>query len=86
MVVMSLLVIRNSVILQLYKKNVYVIKTTNTGTKSWSFAYGGNKDDEGHYVVQLSDSSYAVCGFTKSYGAGADDAYLLKLSKTGAVT
>lgn len=69
-----------------YGKNIYLIKTNSAGAKTWSFAYGGDEDDEGHSVVQLTDSSYAICGFTKSYGAGNDDAYLLKTTKTGTLS
>jgi len=72
--------------LLLNKKNIYLIQTDGSGNKVWSYAYGGSDDEEGRSVVQLSDSSYAICGMTKSYGAGNDDAYLLKTSKTGTLS
>jgi len=69
-----------------YGKNIYLIKTDGFGNKLWSYAYGGPNDDEGRSVVQLVDSSFAVCGMTNSYGAGLDDAYLIKTSKTGTLS
>lgn len=69
-----------------YGKNIYLIKTDGSGNKIWSYAYGGTDDEEGRSVVQLVDSSFAVCGMTNSYGAGLDDAYLIKTTKTGTLS
>lgn len=66
-----------------YKRNIYLIRTDQFGYKIWSYAYGGTNDDEGHCVNILSDYSYTVCGYTKSYGAGLEDAYLIKVSTNG---
>lgn len=69
-----------------FGKNVYLIKTDPSGNKIWSYAYGGNNNEEGHSVIQLTDSSYAICGFTNSYGNGNDDDYLLKVTANGTLT
>lgn len=68
-----------------YGKNVYLLETDGSGNLNWSGAYGGTNNDEGRSVVQLVDSSYAVCGITNSYGAGLDDAYLIKTTNNGAL-
>lgn len=44
---------------------------------------GGNERDWATKVITSGDSSYLVFGSTFSYGNGASDAYLLKLSETG---
>lgn len=45
--------------------------------------YSGSEYDMGHGVVQLPDSSYVITGRSGSWGDNAE-AYLLKISKTGA--
>ena len=45
--------------------------------------YSGSEYDMGHGVVQLPDSSYVLTGRSGSWGDNAE-AYLLKISKTGA--
>lgn len=69
-----------------YGKNIYIINTTSTGTLNWSAAYGGTQNDEGRSIVQLPDSSFAVCGITNSYGSGSDDAYLIKTNQSGTLS
>lgn len=66
-----------------YGKNVYIINTDASGNLNWSGAYGGPDNDEGRSIVQLEDSSFAVCGITNSYGAGLDDAYLVRTNDVG---
>lgn len=66
-----------------YGKNVYIINTDASGNLNWSGAYGGPDNDEGRSIVQLEDSSFAVCGITNSYGAGLEDAYLIRTNDVG---
>jgi len=65
------------------KDDIYIVKTTSSGALSWAKVYGGTDNESGESVIQLSDSSYVVAGYTKSYGHGDYDAYLLKLNKAG---
>jgi hypothetical protein len=46
-------------------------------------AIGGKKDDEGVSLIQTSDGGYAIIGSTKSFGAGGDDVYVVKLDAHG---
>src|ERR1051326_8603676 len=46
-------------------------------------AIGGAGDDYAHGVIQASDGSYMVVGTTKSFGAGNDDIYLMKITSSG---
>ncbi len=49
----------------------------------WSRTYGGQNDDLAHSVVQTDDGGYALAGFTRSYGAGGSDFWLVKTDSEG---
>jgi hypothetical protein len=71
-----------------YGSNIqaYVVKTTSTGVVSWSKTFGGSNNELAYSVKQASDQSYYVAGYTNSYGAGSNDAMLLKLTSAGALS
>ena len=50
---------------------------------NWSKAYGGTNDDEAYALVQTSDGGYALAGWTRSFGAGAIDFWLVKTDASG---
>jgi hypothetical protein len=52
-------------------------------TTGWNRAYGGTVDDMAYSVVQTSDGGYALAGFTRSYGAGAEDFWLVRTDSSG---
>ena len=49
----------------------------------WSRTYGGSDVDVAYSVCQTSDGGYAACGYTFSFGAGLQDAYLIRINSTG---
>jgi gliding motility-associated-like protein len=63
--------------------DIYLIKTDEAGTLTWSKTFGGTQDDEGNVVRQTSDGGYAVFGFEASLGFGLYDACLLKTDANG---
>lgn len=65
--------------------DIYLNKVNSVGNTIWTTAIGGTDVDYCFSVHQTNDGAYVVAGYTKSYGAGEADAFLLKVSSTGNV-
>jgi len=63
--------------------NVWLIKTNSVGVQLWNKTFGGSADDECQSVHQTSDDGYIIAGWTKSYGSGGKDLWLIKTDSTG---
>lgn len=64
-------------------RDVYLVKTDETGKMEWSKTFGGENLDIGHAVLQTPDDGFAIIGYTNNFGAKNDDPYLIKTDKTG---
>ena len=53
------------------------------GDTHWARTYGGSEYDAGHSVQQTSDGGYVIAGWSSSFGAGAEDVYLVKTDSFG---
>jgi hypothetical protein len=49
----------------------------------WTRTYGGSNIDVAYSVCETSDGGYAACGYTYSFGAGLQDAYLVRINSAG---
>jgi uncharacterized delta-60 repeat protein/uncharacterized repeat protein (TIGR02543 family) len=63
----------------------WIIKITSDFQLEWARTYGGVSDDLARSIQQTSDGGYLVAGHAGpgSFGAGNDDAWLVKLDSTG---
>ena len=67
--------------------DVWLIKTNSTGHKEWDRTFGGeNKEGWGSSIVEVPDEGYLIAAYTKSYGAGDADGWLIKTNQTGYVS
>jgi len=63
--------------------DMYLVKTDSTGKVQWGETFGGPKDDEGYAVRQTADDGFIFCGYTKSFGSGGYDVYLIRTKPNG---
>ena len=64
-------------------QDMYLVKTDADGDTLWTKTYGGSQYDDGFCVEQTTDGGYIVVGYTNSFGAGAEDVYLVKTNVNG---
>ncbi len=65
--------------------DLYLLKTNGQGNLIWSKTYGGNDVDNIGSAELTSDGGIILSGYTKSYGAGDNDIYLLRVDSVGTV-
>jgi hypothetical protein len=63
--------------------DVNLIKLDARGKVCWSRTYGGNDFDYGEAVRETKDRGFIVVGWTRSFGAGLSDVYLIKTDRHG---
>ncbi len=63
--------------------DAWLVKSDAFGNLEWNQTYGGTNDDSARSVVQTGDGGYALGGYTKSFGAGDWDFWLVKTDASG---
>jgi len=66
-----------------YGGDFWLGKTDSNGTIQWETSFGGSGSDYGVDVKQSSDGGFYVVGDTTSFGAGDQDAWLVKTDSNG---
>jgi len=64
-------------------EDIWVLKLDSNGNKLWDKTYGGRDLDGAYSIQQTQDGGYIVAGWTRSYGAGESDIWVLKLDSNG---
>jgi hypothetical protein len=65
-------------------KDVYIIKTDNTGNRVWEKTYGGTGDEGGSCARMVKNEGYVISGTSSSYSKDTD-VYVLKIDNTGMI-
>jgi len=60
-----------------------LIKIDQNGNIIWEKTYGGFFDEEAHSVKQTIDDGFIIGGWTKSFGSGKEDLWIVKTDKNG---
>ncbi len=67
----------------LKERDALILKLDKDGNKAWDRILGGNKEDVAKSVAQTEDGGYIIVGYTKSYGHGNKDVWIVRLDKNG---
>lgn len=65
------------------KRDAWVIGVDHEGREEWSRIFGGKDDDRSVRGILMDDGSPVIQGYTKSFGAGSWDVYLVKIDVFG---
>jgi uncharacterized delta-60 repeat protein len=65
--------------------DIWVLKLSSAGDIEWQRTYGGANDDSLSNIKQTSGGGYIIGGETRSFGAGEDDIWIIKLNPSGEI-
>ena len=65
------------------QEDAELVKLDSGGNIVWIQYYGGSNDERGNSVRQTSDGGFIMAGFSRSFGAGQADVYLVKTDSSG---
>jgi len=65
--------------------DTWLVKTDSNGEMEWNHTYGGANDDWATSIGQIGANGYMFSGYTRSFGEGAADFWLVKTDNLGNV-
>ncbi len=65
------------------REDFWLVRTDEDGDSLWSKTFGGEDLDGCHHIIQTADRGFALAGYTRSFGAGLDDFWLLRTDAEG---
>jgi hypothetical protein len=63
--------------------DMYLVRTDSEGNMLWDHQYGGSNFEAGYSIVQTPDGGFLLLGWTRSFGGGQRDFYLVKTDNLG---
>jgi len=64
-------------------EDVYLLRIDSLGDTLWTKTYGGSEDDRAEEVQVTDDGGFILAGWTRSFGEGMEDIYLLRTDSLG---
>ncbi len=64
-------------------EDAFLVKFNSNGNYQWDLRWGGIREEEGKAVAVDSLGNIYIGGYTKSYGAGGQDIFLVKYNNLG---
>ena len=64
-------------------KDIWLLKTNSSGTKTWDTTYGGAGEDRCSNILLTPDGGYLLAGLTTSFGSGQRDFWIVKTDSLG---
>lgn len=61
----------------------WLIRTDSAGSKLWDKTFGGGSDDRALSVAQAGDGGFVIAGYTRSFGQGSTDGWLIRTDSAG---
>ena len=61
----------------------WLVRTDINGDSLWSRTYGGENDDQCYALSQTADSGFVLAGYSKSFGEGDKDLWIVRSDKEG---
>ena len=65
------------------RPNIYAVRTDGQGDTIWTKTYGGADEEYAFSAIATRDSGFMLCGWTRSFGAGMADIYIIKTDAMG---
>ena len=66
-------------------KDISLLKIDSLGNQIWIQSYGGSQFDEARHFQETFDGGFIISGFTRSYGYGKEDMWIIKTDALGLI-